>query len=243
MSINRLTALSRGISFRFCFFPGSLIAPTDLYLSGRRERRNLTRGRDPAKGIDFDLVASVRNSKPLGGATPAKRNIDESGVIGCRLSLLASIAQSVALIKTDNTAACTTRRSSISAEYKEWRARIGLVSKGRPTSSILSRYEPTGFDTIENGTLGDFSSRKLPPVLCGISSRVFTPDWEKTGRTLPSRPMELLNSSIHRSRGKKNESGIVHWKRERTRDGGVEFWKSDLLGLSRRPTANRQISR
>jgi len=34
-SINRLTALSRGISFRFWFFLGSLIAPTDLYLSSR----------------------------------------------------------------------------------------------------------------------------------------------------------------------------------------------------------------
>ncbi|EGI67827.1 hypothetical protein G5I_03553 [Acromyrmex echinatior] len=103
-----------------------------------------------------------------------------------------------------------------------------------------------GLDTIENGTLGDFSSRKLPPVLCGISSRVFTPDWEKTGRTLPSRPMELLNSSIHCSKGKKNQGGIVHWKRERTRWGGltgtttvavttfvddVKFWKSDLLSL------------
>lgn len=31
-----------------------------------------------------------------------------------------------------------------------------------------------GPDTIENGTRGDFSSRKLPSVLCGISSRVFT---------------------------------------------------------------------
>ncbi|TGZ57621.1 hypothetical protein DBV15_03982 [Temnothorax longispinosus] len=31
-----------------------------------------------------------------------------------------------------------------------------------------------GPDTIENDTRGDFSSRKLPPVLCGISSPVFT---------------------------------------------------------------------
>ncbi|EGI67828.1 hypothetical protein G5I_03554 [Acromyrmex echinatior] len=230
-------ALERGIKNGYC--PGSDVpsrASEDLEEEwpGRRERRNLTRERDPTKGIDFDLVTSVRNSKPVGGVTPAKRNIDEFGVIGCRLSLLASIAQSDALIKTDNTAARTTRRSSISAEYlrrnpstinaaitsaigvigrvyqpalpfpvnpflqvslflspppprlevvhlrekfvdwfdhndcmldtieryrrdrntsrnvggEGWRARIGLVNKGRPTSSILSRYEPTGFSLV-----------------------------------------------------------------------------------------------
>lgn len=48
------------------------------------------------------------------------------------------------------------------------------------------------------------------------------PTEEKTGRTLPSRrPMELLNSSIHRSRGKKNEGGLVRWKRRERDIGGL----------------------
>ncbi|KYN07768.1 hypothetical protein ALC62_01279 [Cyphomyrmex costatus] len=200
-SINRLTALRKGISFRFWFFPGSLIAPTDLYLfsrilliptgedlssrasiifqlpgrtstrwdscipdvigvgfatvnvtgkirrprmaqeqgikngycpgsdvpsrasedfeeewSGRRERRNLTRERDPAEGMDFDLR---RNPPTINAAIT-----NAIGVIGC-------VYQSA--LRNE--------------EGKGWRARIGLVNKGRPPS-ILMRYEPTGFSLV-----------------------------------------------------------------------------------------------
>ena len=52
--------------------------------------------------------------------------------------------------------ACSTRLNVIVAigitfrnvEGERWRARIGLVSKGRPTFSILTRYEPTGFSLV-----------------------------------------------------------------------------------------------
>ncbi|KYM77592.1 hypothetical protein ALC53_11933 [Atta colombica] len=206
-SINRLTALSRGISFRFWFFLGSLIAPTDLYLSSRillvptgnsvskrdkrKEKKKEEKKKQRKRLHRDDLSSRASIIFQLLGRTSTRWDSCIPDVIGVGFAA-----------------------ANVTGEIRRPRMVLerGIKNGYCPGSDVPSRASE---DFKE-----EWSGRRNPSTInaaitsaIGVIGRVYQP------------------ALIHCSRGKKNEDGIVfYWKQERTR-WGLSSPKSDLLSL------------